>query len=315
MPALTQSRGVARSPAGGESGSAPVPAEVLRKVRLIEISTRRLVNTVLAGQYHSAFKGQGVEVAEVREYVPGDDVRAIDWNVTARMGHPFVKVFSEERELSVVVAVDISGSSSFGTGMQLKREIAAEIAALLAFSALRNNDRVGLLLFSEGPELFLPPKKGRKHGLNVIRQIVSASASRPGTRIGESLQYLHRLLNRRTVVFLLSDFLDTGFERPLRALARRHDVLCLDVADRREWEIPPVGLVEVEDPETGARLCLDTSHEAFRRAFAAEAAKRAQALTSTIRKAGADYARIDAAESYDRALLSLFHARQRRKGR
>ncbi len=297
------------------SSHSPLPADVLRKVRRIEIGTRRFVNSVLAGQYHSAFKGQGVEASEVREYVPGDDVRAIDWNVTARMGRPFVKIFSEERELTVVLAVDVSGSSAFGSGAQLKREVAAEIAALLAFSALRNNDRVGLLLFSEEPELYLPPKKGRMHGLRVIREIVGAAPRRRGTGVVGAIQYLRRILTRRAVVFVLSDFYPEDFERPLRSLCRRHDVACIEVGDRREDEIPPVGLLDLEDPETGETCAVDSSNPSWRRAFAAWNAARKERVRESIRRAGADLARIDAAKGYERELVSLLRERRQRRSR
>ena len=306
---------MAANPQTAAEGRGGIPAEVLRKVRLIEISTRRLVNNVLAGSYHSAFKGQGVEVAEVRDYMPGDDVRAIDWNVTARMGHPFVKVFAEERELTVVLAVDVSGSSAFGSGNQLKREVATEIAALLAFSAIRNNDRVGLLLFSDENELFLPPKKGRKHGLQVIRELVSAKARGKGTDVGEAVAFLRRILHRRAVIFLLSDFLDEGFERPLRALAKQHDVSCIEVTDHRELEIPPVGLLELEDPESGERVLVDSSSEEFQNQFRIHAQKHADQLEGSVRRAGAEYLRIDATVPYERELVSLFRTRQRRMGR
>ncbi len=299
---------------GPREEAGAIPAEVLKKVRLIEIGTRRLVNSVLAGQYHSAFKGQGMEAAEVREYVPGDEVRAIDWNVTARMGHPFVKIFSEERELTTVLAVDISGSLGFGSGERLKREVAVEIAALIAFAALRNNDRVGLLLFTDQIELFLPPKKGRGHGLRVIRELITARPKGRGTNVALALQHLRRLLTRKAVIFVLSDFVCQPFERPLRGLAGRHDVACLDVSDRREEAIPPVGLLEIEDPETGDLLAVDASDPGFRKAFEKNARARTEALATLIRKAGADFARVDAAGPYEAALVSLFRARQSRRG-
>lgn len=301
-----------------EHGGQPtlLPGEVLRKVRLIEIGTRRLVNSVLAGQYHSAFKGQGVEFAEVREYVPGDDVRSIDWNVTARTGAPHVKIYSEERELTVMLAVDISGSSAFGSARQLKREVATEIAALLAFSALRNNDRVGLMLFSEEPELYVPPKKGRGHGLRVIRELVTAQARGKGTNIGAGLSQLQQLLHRRAVIFVISDFLDAGdCERSLRSLALRHDVICLRMTDRREAEIPDVGLIELEDPETGETLLVDSSSRAFQLEFAKARAERDRRVGQLARNAGAELARIDAASEYDRELVALFRRRRRRRNR
>ncbi|HXI01740.1 MAG TPA: DUF58 domain-containing protein, partial [Candidatus Saccharimonadales bacterium] len=231
---------------------AGVPPEVLKTVRRIEIRTRRLVQESMAGEYHSVFRGRGMEFSEVREYQVGDDVRSIDWNVSARMGHPFVKKFVEERELTVFLVVDVSGSKRFGSAARTKGELAAEVGALLAFSAIKNNDRVGAILFTGEVERYIPPKKGRSHVLRVIREILSFEPVDSRTSISAALEYAARVLRRHCVLFLISDFLDTGFERPLAIASRKYDMACIAIEDRREEEIPAVGLVELEDAETGA---------------------------------------------------------------
>ena len=228
-----------------------IPREILKKVRRIEISTRGLVNDVFSGEYHSVFKGQGMTFSEVREYQYGDDIRSIDWNVTARTGAPFVKIFEEERELTVMLVVDVSASGNFGTRERIKGEVAVELSAVLAFSAIKNNDKIGLILFSDRIEKFVPPRKGRRHVLRVLRELLYHRPEGRGTDIGGALEYLSRVVPRRAVVFLVSDFMGTGFLRPLSVAGRRHDLIAVRMKDTRESELPPMGLVEMEDPETG----------------------------------------------------------------
>ena len=251
-----------------------LPKEILKKVREIEIRTNRLVNEVFAGEYESVFKGRGIEFAEVREYAPGDDVRTIDWNVTARFGKPFVKQFIEERELTVMLLVDLSGSEDFGSSTRVKREIVAEVAALLAFSAIVNNDKVGYIAFSDQVEKFIPPKKGRRHVLRVIREILYSRAAQRGTSLKRALEYLGQVLTKRSVVFLISDFWDQGYEQILRIAQKRHDVIAIRVLDPREREIPDVGFIELSDPETGEQTLIDTSDRQYRQ----QLAKRVQTM-------------------------------------
>src|SRR5690606_4141267 len=246
-----------------------IPSEVLRKVRQIEIRARGTVNSVLSGAYSSSFRGRGMEFAEVREYVPGDEIRTIDWNVTARQGHPFVKKFTEERELTVLLAVDASASGDFGSRSEMKGEIMATLSALLAFSAIQNNDRVGLLIFTSTVERFIPPQKGRKHVLRVIRELLYHRPREKGTDIAGAIAHANRLLRHRAVVFLVSDFIAPDFEKPLRLLQRRHDAVAIRVSDPRERELPDAGFLELEDPETGEVALLDTGSRALRTAFAA----------------------------------------------
>src|SRR5436305_1414136 len=249
-----------------------LPREVLRQIRRLQLRARRAVEDLLGGEYHSVFKGAGIAFEEVRAYQPGDDIRTIDWNVTARMGQPFIKRFIEERELTVVLAVDCSGSHQFGTAAQQKREVAAELAAVLAFSAISNNDRVGLLQFTDRVEHFVPPNKGTRHVLRLIRDVLFFQPKRRGTSLREGLDYLNRVLHRRAIVFLLSDFLDQGFEGAFKRTGRRHDLIAVRITDPGEEELPAVGLLELEDAETGGRLLLDTGSSRVRQAYAAAAA-------------------------------------------
>ena len=260
-----------------------LPREVLRQIRRLQLKARRAVEDLLGGEYHSVFKGAGVAFEEVREYQPGDDVRTIDWNVTARMGHPFVKRFIEERELTVLLAVDCSGSHLFGTRAQQKREVAAELAAVLAFSAVSNNDRVGLVQFTDRVERFVPPRKGSRHVLRLIRDVLFHQPRRRGTSLREGLDFLNRVQRRRAVVFLFSDFLDEGYEMSFKRSARRHDLIAIRVTDPREEELPAVGLLRVEDAETGERLLVDTSSRRVRAAYAAAAADRREAVRQLAR--------------------------------
>lgn len=291
------------------------PRELIRKVRRLEIRTRRLVDESLAGSYHSVFRGRGMEFAEVREYEAGDDVRTIDWNVSARMGHPFVKKFTEERELTVVLAVDVSGSKRFGTGPSTKLELAAEISALLAFSAIRNNDRVGLLLFTDRIETFVPPRKGRDHGLRVLRELLAFETAGRGTDIARALEYLRRVVTKRAVVFLVSDFQAEHFERTLRVVARKHDLVSICVADPRESVLPAVGLVAVVDPETGERAILDTGSPKVRAMWAQFAEAHRSEVRAVMRRTGVDLMELSTGEPYESPLVRFFRERARRVAR
>ncbi len=253
-----------------------------------------------------------MEFAEVREYEPGDDVRTIDWNVSARMQHPFVKKFTEERELTVVVAVDISGSGRFGTARTTKLELATEVSALLAFSAIRNHDRVGLLLFSDRIEQFVPPRKGREHALRVLRELVATDPGSAGTDIAGAVVYLRNVVKKRAVVFLVSDFQDRGYEAVLRTVARKHDVVGIRVSDRRESVLPPSGLVAVEDPESGRRTILDAGSRKVRAEYAAWAETRQAEIRETIRRSGIELLELDTGEDYENRLVRFFRNRARR---
>ena len=289
-----------------------LPREVIRQIRRLQLRARRAVEDLLGGEYHSVFKGTGIAFEEVREYQPGDDIRAIDWNVTARMGHPFVKRFIEERELTVMLLIDASGSHQFGTRLQQKREVAAELAAVLAFSAISNNDKVGLVSFTDRVERFVPPRKGTRHVLRLIRDVLFFQPSHRGTSIREALDFLGKIVHRRVIVFLLSDFLDKGYERSLKRAARRHDLIALHIGDPREDELPAVGLLELEDAETGERLLLDTNSRQVREAYAAGARKRHEALAQLTRSAGIDLVEVSTDGSHLDALIRFFRLRERR---
>lgn len=289
-----------------------VPAEILKKVKRIEIRTRHLVNTVFSGEYHSVFKGRGMAFSEVRNYQAGDDIRTIDWNVTARMGEPFVKVFDEERELTVILMVDASASGDFGTVEQMKGEVGVEICALLAFSAIQNNDRVGLIIFTDEVEAFIPPKKGKKHVLRVIREMLYFHPRRSGTDLGKALEYLNRVTTRRSVVFLVSDFLDTNFEAPLRVANRRHDLVGIALQDPREMALPDIGIVELEDAETGEGILVDFADSEVRDLFAQEAKRRGEDRESMFRSIGMDTVEINAGKSYVDPLMQFFRIRARK---
>jgi len=291
------------------------PREVLQRVRRLEIHTRKLVDESLAGSYHSVFRGRGMEFAEVREYEPGDDVRTIDWNVSARMGHPFVKKFTEERELTVMLVVDVSGSERFGTSATPKLELAAEISALLAFSAIRNNDRVGLLAFTERIETFVAPRKGREHALRVLREILAFDPAGSGTNIANALEVLRRVVSKRSVVFLVSDFQDDGYERTLRVVSRKHDVVAVAVSDPRETTLPDVGLIAVLDPETGERCVVDSGSAAVRHRYAEAAAEDRDRTRALARRVGVDLLELSTGAPYDRPLVRFFRERAKRVAR
>ncbi len=286
-----------------------LPAEILKKVRRIEIRTNRLVNESLAGEYHSIFKGRGMEFSEVREYQFGDDIRTIDWNVTSRMGHPYVKKHVEERELTVILLVDFSASGEFGTRRQFKREIEAEICALLAFSAIKNSDRVGLIAFTDRVETFLRPRKGKDHVLRVIREVLYFRPEGRATDIGQALQFMYRTISKRSVVFLISDFLGEGFARPLRVAARKHDVIAITVTDPREEDLPPIGLIDLEDAETGEGLLLDASDRRTRDGFRRWAAQRRLTRETLFRSVGVDAVELFTDRPYDASLVRFFHRR------
>ena len=292
-----------------------IPREILKQVRRLEITTRGMVNNVFSGEYHSVFKGRGMDFAEVREYQYGDDVRSIDWNVTARVGRPYVKVFEEERELTVMLAVDVSASGNFGSFERMKGEIAVEICALIAFSAIKNNDKVGLILFSNRIEKFVPPRKGRSHVLRVLRELLYFEPEGRGTDIGMALEYLMRVTRRRSVVFLVSDFLASGYQRPLQITAQRHDVVAVQMIDQREVELPPIGLIELEDAESGEHLLLDTSNSAFRQAFEREVEQTRSKLEQMFRKQNIDWIEIRTDRPYFDPLVRFFRDRARRLGR
>jgi len=286
--------------------------EILRRVRRIEIRTNRLVNESLAGEYHSVFKGRGMEFDEVREYTPGDDVRTIDWNVTSRMGHPYVKKYVEERELTVMLLVDVSASGDFGTITRTKREVAAEVCALLAFSAIRNNDRVGLLIFSDREERYLPPRKGRNHVLRVIREVLTANPKGKGTNLTMALESLIQGVRRRSVAFVVSDFLDVGFDRALRIANRKHDLVAIALSDPRELELPAVGILELEDAETGRSILVDTWDRGIRKRFAAGTLERLEARRELFRRNSIDSVELTTHLPYDVPLVRFFHNRARR---
>lgn len=288
------------------------PAEILRKIRALEIKTKGLVQTVFAGDYHSVFKGRGMNFEDVREYQPGDEIRAIDWNVTARLGTAFVKKFTEERELTVVLVVDVSASGNFGSASQSKRELAAEVACLLAFSAIRNNDKVGLLLFSDRVELFIPPKKGRSHTLRIIREILFFEPAGRGTAPALALDYLNKVVTRRAVVFFVSDFQADDFSRELSVSGRRHDFIAVHVQDQREEILPNVGIITLEDAETGEQLEINTADRTTRARFSALAEERRIELNRTLRRHGIDAISLRTGEDYLPALRSFFKQRERR---
>lgn len=283
--------------------------ELLKKVKKIEIKTRRLTRNLFTGGYHSAFKGRGMSFSEVRQYQFGDDVRDIDWNVTARTGEPHIKIFEEERELTVMLMVDISGSSFFGTQGQWKQDLITEICALIAFSAESNQDKVGLLLFSSQPELFIPPGKGRQHSLRLIRELLRVQTAERRTDLSAAMAYTRNVLKKRSVCFILSDFWDSDYARGLRALARRHDCVGIHCWDERERVLPPIGMLEAQDAETGKTHWIDTSDPQMRKAYTARFDLQRAETQRAFRSAGADFLSLQTSESYAAALLHFFEKR------
>ena len=283
--------------------------EIIKKVRKIEIKARGLSQQMFSGEYHSAFKGRGMAFSEVREYQYGDDVRNIDWNVTARLAHPYVKVFEEERELTVMLLVDVSGSGRFGTHSQFKEELAAEVAATLAFSAIANNDKVGMLLFSDRIEKFIPPKKGRSHILRIIRELITFKPESNGTDLGLALGYFQNVIKKRCTAFLLSDFYDCGYSDALKLAAGKHDLVALRLVDRREEKMEDLGLVKFYDPESTETLWVDTGDAAVRRAVDARTAAHSREVEETMRRYGIDMATMHTGEDFVAPLRGLFARR------
>ncbi len=288
------------------------PKEILKKIRRLELRTRRLVNSTFAGQYHSVFKGRGMNFEEVREYAPGDEIRSIDWNVTARMNTPYVKKFTEERELTVMLVVDVSASGTFGSVELSKRELAAEVASILAFSAINNNDKVGLLLFSDDVELFIPPKKGRLHTLRLIREMLYFQPKGKGTNLAGALDYLNRVISRRAVLFLISDFLAPDFTKSLTVSSRRHDVVAMPVSDPGESLLPDVGIITLEDAETGQQIDINTGSRGVRRGLADLEEGRRKSLDRLFRSRRIDIVPLSTTEDYLVPLRSFFKQRERR---
>jgi len=289
-----------------------IPREILKKVKRIEITTRGLVNEVFSGEYHSVFKGRGMEFAEVREYQMGDDIRNIDWNVTARSGSPFVKIFDEERELTVMLLVDVSSSGNFGTTTQMKGEIAAELCAVLAFSAIKNNDKVGLIIFSDKIEKFIPPRKGKQHVLRVIREILFFKPEDSQTDLNVALEYLSRVIKRRSIVFLVSDFLTENYEKSLQVANRKHDIIAINIIDPREVELPNIGFIEMEDAETGETVIVDTSNPAIRGSFYNESKDERDKREKFFKSIGVDNINIKTDRSYVEPITRFFKMRARR---
>lgn len=284
-------------------------AELLKKVRKIEIKTRGLSNQIFSGEYHSAFKGRGMTFSEVREYQPGDDIRAIDWNVTARFNHPFIKVFEEEREMTVMLVVDVSASGEFGTQKQLKQDVITELCAVLAFSSLQNNDKVGIIFFSDKIEKFIPPKKGKSHVLRIIRDLIEFKPEHKKTDIQLALKYLTSVIKKRSIAFVISDFMDNDFKDALKIANKKHDLIALRIFDKRENELPDLGLIKLMDNETGHLKWIDTSDKNVRTHFAVNSKKREAALKDAFTKSGVDSANISTSESYIIPLSNLFKRR------
>ena len=286
-----------------------IDEEIIKKVRKIEIKARGLSQQMFSGEFHSAFKGRGMAFSEVREYQYGDDVRSIDWNVTARLAHPYVKIFEEERELTVMLLVDVSGSGRFGTHSQFKEELAAEVAATLAFSAIANNDKVGVLLFSDHIEKFIPPKKGRSHILRIIRELITFRPQSNGTDISQALGYFSNVIKRRCTAFLLSDFYDSGYSEALKLVAGKHDLVALRLVDRREERMEDLGMVKFYDPESTQTLWVDTGSAAVRRAVDARAEAHSRNVEETMRRYGIDMATMHTGEDFVKPLRALFARR------
>ena len=285
--------------------------ELLKKVRKIEIKTKGLSNHIFAGEYHTAFKGRGMAFSEVREYQPGDDIRSIDWNVTARFNNPYVKVFEEEREMTVMLLVDVSASKDFGTQQQMKQELVTELGAVLAFSAIQNNDKIGVIFFSDQVEKFIPPKKGKSHILRIIRELIAFEPEHKGTDIGEALRYFNNVIKKRAVCFLISDFMNEGFEAPLRIANKKHDIVAIRINDKREEELPNVGLVQMKDAEKGNIEWIDTSSKTIRTQFKANYLKHDAELQQLFRSSGVDTINIRTDEDYVKPLISFFKRREK----
>lgn len=283
--------------------------ELLKKVRKIEIKTRGLSNQVFSGEYHSAFKGRGMAFSEVREYQPGDDIRTIDWNVTARFNHPFIKVFQEERELTVMLLVDVSASGEFGTQKQLKKDLITELCAVLAFSAIQNNDKIGVIFFSDKIEKFIPPKKGKSHILRIIRDLINLEPEHKKTNIEQALQYFTNVVKKRSIAFIISDFIANDFSNALKIANKKHDVVALKIHDKRESELPNIGLIKLKDAETNEIQWVDTSDESTRLNYAMNYRKRELILKGAFNKSGIDFTNISTDQNYIQPLMNLFKKR------
>ncbi|MFT6211429.1 MAG: hypothetical protein ACJATE_002065 [Bacteroidia bacterium] len=284
-------------------------SELLKRVRKVEIKTRGLSNQIFSGQYHSAFKGRGMAFSEVREYQMGDDVRTIDWNVTARTGDPYVKVFEEERELTVMLMVDVSGSGDFGSKVMLKRQLMTEICAVLSFSAIQNNDKVGIIFFSDRVEKFIPPKKGKSHILRIIRELIDFTPEHKGTNLSEALRFLTNVVKKRSIAFLLTDFMDKDYSDALKLANKKHDLVAIRVYDQLEKEIPNVGLLPITDAETGELVWVDTSRKETRTKLKANGLRFEAELKDTLMKSGVDMAEVRTDGSYIKPLMNLFKRR------
>ena len=289
-----------------------IPAEILKKVRLIEIKTRHIVNNIFGGEYHSAFKGMGMEFAEVREYYPGDDIRAIDWNVTARTGKPFIKKYDEERELTVMLIVDVSASGFFGTGESLKSDIMIELASILSFSAIKNNDKVGLLLFSDKIEEFIPPKKGKSHVLRVIREMIYHKAKDRKTDISIALEHIQKVLKRKSIIFLLSDFWDDSYYQTMKLISKKHDLINIQILDKAEIAIPKLGMVKFHDAETQKSAWIDTNNKQVQNISTKYIQNKNKVIKEFCKKNKIDFISIDTAEGYLNPLEQFFSTRMHR---
>ena len=283
--------------------------ELLKKVRIIELMTKGLSSQIFSGEYHSAFKGRGMAFSEVREYMPGDEIRTIDWNVTARFNHPYVKVFHEEREMAVMLLIDISGSASYGTKTKLKRELIAEIAAVISFSAIQNNDKIGVILFAEKPELYIPPKKGKKHILRIIRELIEFKPQTKGTNIRGALDYFNNVIKKRSIAFVISDFLDNRFEDQLKITARKHDLVALQISDHGEYELPKVGWIQIEDLESDQLKWVNTNSSKNRKEYKKQGLAHDHYLKNIFRRSGVDFAKVRTDQSYVQPLMNLFKNR------
>ncbi len=290
-----------------------IPKEVLKNIRRIQITTSRMVMDVFAGQYQSVFKGKGMEFYEVREYQPGDEIRFIDWNVTARTGHPYIKKFVEERELTVMLILDMSASCFFGTVKQLKMRLAAEICSVLAFSAIKNNDKVGLIIFTDKVEKFIPARKGIRHVLRVIREALYFKPKGKTTNISAALEYLNKVTTRKTVTFIISDFYSSDFKKMLSAANKRHDIIAITITDPRELELPDIGIIQLDDPETGKSFLADSSNPIMRKEYCENARKKMKERESLFRMAGVDTIALRTDTAYSQSLFKFFRARERRK--
>lgn len=287
-------------------------AELLKKVRKVQIKTKGAVSQLFSGEYHSAFKGRGISFSEVREYEMGDDIRSIDWNVTARMNHTYVKVFEEERELAVILMVDVSQSTMFGTLKQFKRDLITEVSAVLAYSAIRNNDKVGMILFSDRIEQYIPPQKGSSHILRIIRELLDVNPASKGTNLSAAFQFLNNVIRKQSVVFVLSDFMAPDYEPMLRITARKHDVVGIHVYDKREMEIPNMGLVQVQDAETGKRIYVDTASAVLRKSYSGSYQQHLVRVKSAFQRSGVDSVSINTRDNYIHVLMTLFQQRTKR---